>query len=837
MANDPLGQNIANHPSDAWQIQALNAFQMFAPMLGLSGRTPNMAAPLGMSQIQMGQQLIQQQARNQMYSTWTQATYDSAFGAGSFGKLGNFTQQAVGVGAQFLSMADNELFRTGMRLTAGYDPFKMMNIAEAQRTVFLRQNEFLGAGTVQEQNARQMRLYESAATSWQDAARVHKTVRGKAALGNVWLNEPEDAFQFTTMLERGGVRGLFNSAGKVNEDTYNQWVGTGASIGNAMQTKDVTKIYDTLKRATGGIRGELDPERMRKTFDDISKMAHYLDVSAEMMTKTVLDIQDTIKNNTGTHISAGGAAKIVATSVTQAKLAGFSPERAMEQVGWDVEQESMARNSRAGRMLTVMMDPTSGLTKGEKDSLTGMSAKQVDTMFKRLRLDENLLDNDVYLKSVQERMSGDDIAYLDNARDVNRRSEYSLRASNAATAYSFNMAGRHAMRSGRGNDINKAKLDAMKEILASGSIDVSTADFVRAKISEMEAGGASAAQTLAKAVQLTGFTGDELTKLNTDIEAGATPKLASSMAKYGAFDNTVSALRAKGSFKLDAKEINRLRELSVQDPNGAFAALQQASVFAGEKGASAFNRVRSDATRAAQSELEQAGQGQAYRNVIKKYGGDAGATKAYFASLNLNATAAGLSESDSLDYEQRAKLEQNLKEMGLYSSDQINSIMRGDTAEMKEGILSVLGPAQKGLDIYGKMSGVAGLGLSGDAARLNVSKNLTEGQAGPNVENRQALTPADVLKTLATTIGELVGGLTTFSGAIEKAIDRLFPKDGQAVKEVKQVEEWRKSGMGTMEGANEYLVRIKGDLKLGGTTVANLEEDTVCNVGKWGPRL
>jgi len=824
--SDVFGQNAGNHASGEWQVGANQLFQLFAPMLGLDNRKPNFGTPLGMSQAQLDTQPFIASARAKISADQTSRMVDSLLGGGTFGKLGGGSQTLIGTGVSMLSQMNSPLVSMLSRAALGYDPMAMMNMAETQRGIFLRQNEFLGAGSISDQQERQLRIYSAAGKSWGSAIAIGQTQAGKDAMANVWAGRTDEAYKFATMMERGGARGLFSSSGAANGDVYNKWVSAGSATGNVMQTKDVDAIYDSIQKSAGGLKADMDPEKMKASMDGISKMAHYLDISSKKMKEVIDDVQETIRNTTGSRIGVDSVTKMVGRSIAQGKMAGLTPEQSLAQVGWDTQQESIARNSRSGKMMQIMMlDDTAGLSAEEKKALSGASAQQIATKFRQLKLDSGLLDNDVYMSNLKRGASVESLNAYDESISGGRRAEYALRASNAAVSYSYNAVARHAQNVGRGADMSKYKLEAFKGAL--GGLDADTRDLVNAEMAQMEAKGAGAAAMLAKGMQLTGLSGDELTKLQAATESGATKSAIADMEKNGAFDNTVIALKASGGLSLNRDQINELRK------TGDIDGLRAASVFKGDKGAAAFNRIKEGAARGAKSELEQARQGEKYASIISKYGGDAEASKAMMAYDNLGTLEALVAE-DNLDYDAQANLEIALKDTGVYNQDQVNSIMRGGKDEQLAAIKATRAGMKDEKSIYNSVSGKAGLGLQGDVARLNAEGHIASANGGPTPVNTQPVTGAEVVQTVLGELGKLVTGLTSFGDAVKAVLNVIAPENNKALSDSVRKSGGRDAAAAVFgEGgsdARKTVIEVVGNMNFGGTPVAPIKSKFLCAI-------
>lgn len=834
------GPSTTNHPSDAWQVQVNNMLQMFGPMFGLHNRQ-FANNPLGMSSAQMMLQADMDKSRKQVYQNWTQHNYDRFAGSGAYGRLSPTVQQAIGMGAQQLGALDMPMLTDAATAIMGYNPFAMGGIAETQRSIFLNRGEFLGSGTQAEQSARQSRLYAAAGVSWQDAIRASETTAGRGALSNVWAGRADKAFEFTAMLSRGGVRGIFGSDGSVNDTTYNKWVGAGAAVGNVLQTNDVGKIYETIKRSSGGLRSEMDPDIMKQEFDKISRMAHYLDVSAKEMEKTIGDIQDVVKSRTGSHMSVAGARSIVGTSIAQGRMAGLSPQGIVEQVGWSVDQASQARSSLAGGMLSVMLDKTAGLSAAEIRGLEGKSADGIIAAFRGFGLNEKLAIDQMYLSNIRGNQSAETRAFQERVERAGLSKEYGMLASSASANTAFQVGADQLSGTGNSGAVGRAKLTALKGMLANGVIGADSA-FLQRQVAEMEGKGLSGNAIVERIRAMSGLTGENKAAFNTELTGRAAGLMADDVSKYGAFDNMVNSLKGmQGGLSLDEGQLRAMREEYASNPNAVRERLLQGSKFGGANGSrSTFDTLWGTASRQAQGTEGQIRKHARYQSAMSALGGagpdaDSQAIAKYMALKNIQDIDSALSGDGELSYEKKALLESSLAATGLYSNSELNAIMRGDKGDIQGAVANT----RRIMDPY-VASIEEGAALATDASSKAIvarqRTNVDEMSKGGPVQNSQPVTVADMAKGLIEIVPKLIQGLESFSGALEKAINRLFPENGASTSpkpydKNKGNKEGNDKLLDATAGTSQTLRIIMEPLTFGGTPVTKVKAYTVNKTG------
>ena len=778
------GGNEANNPSGSSFLQMQQMFSMMSSMFGFGNQRLNIWGPVGMneSQARMAPKLAA--LRSTLSSNLVGSSFDGIFGKGEFAKIGTIAKTTLGV-VGGLALNDPEVGRV-LSIGLGYNPTRVMDLINAQKTMFLRGRERMGTGTLAQQEERINRLDDTMTASLFKTTEIANSDEGRKAMGNVFSGRADNALELALRLQRGGVSGIFGEGykGGINTDKYNKWVAAGASVGNALVTKDVGQIYSAIQQT-----GELDPAKTKETFDKIAKMAQYLDVSSENMTKAVLEVQKTVKNQTGSHITTGRAYDIVSSGLIQGQLAGLTPERQMGLVGFKMQLETRALNSVGGKAALALLDPNlmgfDKLSEADKAKfLKGGHADQV-ALFQKYGGNMALLEHQGYINALQEQTRMDPEGrgkLLQQALASGLEAETTSIPRMRTAQFGVDTASNFYSNNRRYLDVNTSRLTELKKMAANGEIAGVNNKLFGKLVDQFVGEGASSEEAIQKAMTMVGLTGTAKQNVDTEVNSRVASSAASEIEKTGGFDSLVTHLKSMGGLELTDKDEKNLRlKYASGNKSDVISALRARSTGYSNKNdgldadrEKAFNQQAAIAETKARSAANQARVTERSDAFIKKYG-DGDASKAmgvYMGLKTLRDAAAGIDvneENEGLDEKTTANIKDALIVTGMTEKEASDLLFSGNKNTIKaalEGRLKSFTSDIKGFE------GASAVGTLEDyvfeqAMQQNVKKQLKDGTSSEGVATN------DIPKDLPDLIADFVKELPKLSKGIGAFVEEI----------------------------------------------------------------
>jgi len=784
------GGNEANNPSGSSFLQMQQMFSMMSSMFGFGNQRLNIWGPVGMneSQARMAPQVAA--LRSTLSSNLVGSSFDGIFGQGEFAKIGTIAKTTLGVVGS-LALNDPDVGRV-LSMGLGYNPTRVMDLINAQKTMFLRGRERMGTGTLSQQEERINRLGDTMASSMYKTVEIANSDEGRRAMGNVFSGRADDALELALRLQRGGVSGIFGEGykGGINTEKYNKWVAAGASVGNALVTKDVGQIYSAMQQT-----GELDPTKTKETFDKIAKMAQYLDVSSEHMTKAVLEVQKTVKNQTGSNITTGRAYDIVSSGMIQGQLAGLTPERQMGLVGFKMQLETRAISSIGGKAALALLDPNlmgfDKLSEADKAKfLKGGHADQV-ALFQKYGGNMALLEDQGYINALNEQTRLDPEGrgkLLQQALASGIEAETTSIPRMRTAQFGVDTASNFYSNNRRYLDVNNSRLTELKKMAANGEIAGVDNKLFGRLLNRFTSEGASPAEAMQKAMSAVGLTGTAEQNVNTEVNSRVASAAASEIEKTGGFDRLVTLMKEgdTNGFKLTSEKEKKLRlQYASGDKAGVLKELRASSTLYTSEGklfddqvARAETQARSAASQARVTERSDA--------FIKKYG-DGDASKAmgiYMSIKTIRDLANGIDTSDeSISSGRLESMKDALMASGMSEAEAKEMVSSGKSPQqIKEALAARAGTMTSAMakDITG-YEGASAVGTVEDyvfeqAMQQNVKKQLTDGTSG------EGMATNDIPKDLPDLVADVVKSLPELSKGIGVFVAEIKKIWGDLVK-------------------------------------------------------
>ena len=308
------------------------------------------------------QQLLLPRMREQdssIGSAITQSGVSKIFGSNLDPSMAGGLGLAMNLGSQM-----SPLVNAIISSTLGYDPAKLQQISRVHRTSFLDRQEFLGEGGMAPFMRRMDRLTKLTTASAlqfteEDLFREEdgKVIKGLEGVQMTYGGRKDRAFRFLSGLQAAGVSGIFDrTTGRTDmRGKGGDWLKAGASIAQVIGTDDPNQALQYLHdMASTGDVSQLDDKAVLESTERIRKMAQFLGVSTKAMHKASSEIQDMIKQQTGSQISISNISSLMAQTIGQGRMAGLTDQQSMELVNYQARNLAVAKDSHASNKLMQM---------------------------------------------------------------------------------------------------------------------------------------------------------------------------------------------------------------------------------------------------------------------------------------------------------------------------------------------------------------------------------------------------------------------------------------------------------------------------------------------------